>query len=181
MNLDELNQNECVILNAKKVKGGKVQLMFAEKIANPNLKPTSIVGILNKSDERFANTGKPRYAWHSGEASDIKAALDIDCSSLANEGDTMEVNLLNPSIQGQDLHIQITETTQGDEYDFANLDTRAKRAGKDGDFILSSDGDYIFVKSDVVPGTAKHTFLENTARKSTVTSTDDAVAQALVG
>lgn len=179
--IENLKQGECAILSARKVKGGKVQLMFAEKIKNPNLKPTSILGILNKSDERFTVEGKPRYAWHSGEVNDIKAALGIDCSTLVNEGDTMEVNQIAPQLDGQDLHIQITETTKGDDYDYANLDTRAKRAGKDGDFILSSKGEYIFVKSDVVQGEASHVFLQDTVRNAVATATDDAVAQAIGG
>ena len=179
--VENLKQGECAVISARKVKGGKVQLMFAEKITNPNLKPASIVGILNKSDERFTIEGKPRYAWHSGEISDIKTALGIDCSSLVNEGDTMDINMANPTIDDQELHIQITETIDGTDYDFANLDTRAKRAGKDGDFILSAEGDYIFVKSDVVVGNPTHTFLQNTVRKINVVSTDDAVAQAIGG
>tara|TARA_R100001082_G_scaffold108080_1_gene82834 strand:+ start:643 stop:1185 length:543 start_codon:yes stop_codon:yes gene_type:complete len=180
MKIENLKQGQFAILSAKKVKGGKIQLMCAEKIKNPNLRPTSIVSILNKSDERFIAEAKPRFAWQSGEAEDIKNALGIDCSSLVNEGDVMEVNLLNPKINGEELHIQITETTKGDEYDFANLDTRAKRAGKDGDFILSAEGDYIFVKADVITGTPNHIFLEDTQR-NTVASTDDAVAQAIGG
>jgi hypothetical protein len=181
MNTQDLKPGQCMIVSAKKVGGNKVQLMFAEKITNPNLRPTSIVGLLNKSDERFTTEDKPRYAWHSGEVADIKAALGIDCSSLANEGDVMEINALNPAIDGVPLHIQITETTKGDDYDVANFQTRAKRAGKDGDFILSEGGAYIYVKSDVVSGAARHVFLENTKRSESGLSTDDAVAQAIGG
>lgn len=181
MELQDLNKGECLIVSAKRVGGGKIQVMFAEKITNPNLRPNSIVGLLNKSDDRFTVEEKPRYAWHSGEAADIKAALGIDCSSLVNEGDTMDVNLLNPSINGESLHIQITETTKGDKYDVANFDKRAKRAGKDGDFILSAEGAYIYVKADVVPGSAKHVFLKDTQRSGAALSTDDAVAEALEG
>ena len=39
------------MISAKKVKGGKIQLMCAEKIKNPNLRPTSIVSILNNKNE----------------------------------------------------------------------------------------------------------------------------------
>ena len=46
----------------------------------------------------------------------------------------------------------------------ANIETRAKRAGKDGDFIYSSDGEHIFVKATVVQGEASHVFLSNTTR-----------------
>ncbi len=181
MNIEDLKTGECVVVSAKKVSGDKVQLMFAERIANPNLRPTSIVGLLNQSDERFNVSAKPRYAWHSGEITDIKTALGIDCSSLTEEGQVMELGHVNPTINGQSLSIQITETTNGSEYDVANFETRAKRAGKDGDFILSENGSYIYVKSDVVLGDAKHVFLSNTRRADSAMSLDSAVAEAIAG
>jgi hypothetical protein len=179
--LNDLKKGDCLLLSAKRVGGGKIQLMFAEKITNPNLRPNSIVGLLNKSDERFTVEEKPRYAWHSGEVADIKAALGIDCSDLTEEGATKEIGMLNPAINGQPLHIQITESTSGDAYDVANFETRAKRAGKDGDFIVSAEGAYIYVKSDVVQGEAKHVFLKDTQRKSAGSTTDDAVASQIAG
>ena len=166
----------------QRVKNGKVQLMFAEKITNPHLRLGSIAGVLNASDDRFSNTEqKPRYAWETGMPADIQAALGIDVSDV-QEGQIKELNILNPEIKGAKLHIQITETTDGDDYDFANLDTRAKRAGAGGDFILTQDGDYIFVNADVVPGEAKHRFFKDTMRASEGASSEGAdVADAIGG
>ena len=79
------------------------------------------------------------------------------------------------------MSIQITETTNGSEYDVANFETRAKRAGKDGDFILSENGSYIYVKSDVVLGEPKHVFLSNTRRADSAMSLDSAVQEAIAG
>ena len=177
--LSNLKKGEMLIVSARGVKGGKVQLTFAQKITNPNLRPGSIVGMLNKSDDRFTQEAKPRFAWIAGEKSDIHAALGIDLSALA-EGDTKDLNVLNPMVDGEALNIQITETTAGSDFDVANFETRAKRAGKDGDFILDSAGEYIYVKSTVVPGEAKHVFIANTVRQSQAAgAAGDAVADAI--
>ena len=142
MEIKDLQNGQVLLVSAKGVKGGKVQLMFAEKITNPNLRPAGIVGLLNASDERFSQESKPRYAWETGSPEDIKNALGIDVSGL-QFGEERPIGKLNPTIAGMPLHIQITETTQGTDFEVANYMTRAKRAGADGDFILTADGQYI--------------------------------------
>jgi hypothetical protein len=163
--VENLEGREMLLVAARGVKGGKVQLTFAQKVDNPNARPSSIVGILNASDDRFNLPGKARYAWMSGEPNDIKSSLDIDVFNMA-EGEVRELNIVDPKIQGQDLNIQITESTEGSEYDIANVETRAKRAGKDGDYILTKDGHFIFTKTTVVLGEAKHVFINDTVRAS---------------
>jgi hypothetical protein len=88
--------------------------------------------------------------------------------------------MANPKIAGDDreLNIQITETTEGSEYDVQNFETRAKRAGKDGDFILFN-GMYIYVRTTVVTGEPKHKTFENTTRQETGNSASSAIADAL--
>ena len=175
--VENLEGREMLLVAARGVKGGKVQLSFAQKVDNPNSRPASIVGLLNASDDRFSLSGKARYAWMSGEPQDIKTTLGIDCFNMA-EGEVRELNILNPQIQGKDLNIQITETTQGSEYDIANVETRAKRAGKDGDFILYN-GMYIYVRATVVAGEPKHFTYENTTRQGNENSASSAIADAL--
>lgn len=177
--VENLEGRELLITEARKIKGGKIQLTFAQKIENPHARPGSIAGLLNASDERFSKASNGvRYAWMSGTPGDIQASLGLDVSSLQNEGDKMVVNMLNPKIQGNALNIQITETTQGNEYEKANYETAAKRAGKDGEFILSKDGKYIFVRATVVAGEAQHVFIKDTVRPSQIVSedADEAVA-----
>lgn len=151
-----LNPGEIMLVSAKGTKGNKVQLEFAQIIPSTNTS-TSILGMLNASDDRFNQT-KARRAWVSGEKADIKKIFDIDVTSL-EEGVVLEIGKLNPTINNQPLNIQITETTKGTDYDVANFEKTAKRAGKDGDFILTSSGEYIYVKTDVVSGEAKHQFI----------------------
>lgn len=170
-------KNVAKITGARKVAGDKIQLTFEQKIQNPEARPSSIVGILNKGDERFTQEDKPRYAWVTGTSSGIKESLGIDTSSLANEGDTMDLDIVNPKINGAPLNIQITETTQGTEYDLQNVETRAKRAGKDGEFILSPEGEYIFMKATVVAGDPKHVFIANTIRAGQAVGNLDAAVE----
>lgn len=165
-----------VLESAKGVKGGKVQLTFSQ-IVETGKAPTSILGLLNESDERF-NQQKPRYAWMTAQPSDVKKYFGIDVSGLA-EGDELEINQVDPRMAGIDspLNIQITETTEGSDYDVENFDTRAKRAGKNGDFILHN-GMYIYVRTTVVAGEPKHKIFENTTRQGD-NSASNAIADAL--
>lgn len=164
--IEQLEGRELLITEARKVKGGKVQLTFAQKVQNPNVRPASIAGLLNASDERFTQSGGVRYSWMAGTPEDIKNALGIDVSDLQNEGDKKELNILNPTIQGEPVNIQITEVTTPNEYEEANFETMAKRAGKNGDYILSTEGKYIFVRYTVVAGEPKHAFIADTVRSS---------------
>ncbi len=166
-----------VLESAKGVKGGKVQLTFSQ-IVETGKAPTSILGLLNESDERF-NQQKPRFAWMSAQPADIKKYFGIDVSEL-QEGDELEIGLVDPRMNGVDspLNIQITETTEGTDYDVKNFEKTAKRAGKNGDFILHN-GMYIYVRATVVVGEAKHKIFENTTRQEVDNSASSAIADAL--
>lgn len=177
MKVEDLSKGQCLLVSAKGVANGKISLKFAELISNPNLRPSSIVGKLNASDDRFnQEPAKPRYAWMTGEPADIKEYLGVDVSGLAEGQEQFIGKVLD------ELSIQITETTEGSDYDMENIDTRAKRAGSDGDFIYSEDGKHIFVKSTVVEGDAKHVFLSNTKRgEDSSSAVDDAIEAATGG
>lgn len=154
-----------VLESAKGVKNGKVQLCFSQ-IVETGAAPTNILGLLNKSDDRF-NQQKPRYAWLTAEPSDVRNVFGIDVANLA-EGDTLEIDMVDARIVGDDraLNIQINETTDGNDYEIANHERTAKRAGKDGDFIMK-DGKYIYVRTTVVSGAPKHNIFTDTTRKET--------------
>ena len=169
--------NTIVLESAKGVKGGKVQLTFSQ-IVNTGKTSTSILGLLNESDERF-NQQKPRFAWMTAEPKDINKYFGIDVSGLG-EGEVLEIGAVDPRMAGIDspLNIQITETTEGSEYDVKNFEKTAKRAGKDGDFILFN-GMYIYVRTTVVAGEPKHKTFENTTRQEVGNSASSAIADAL--
>jgi hypothetical protein len=161
-----LNPGEMMLVSAKAVNGGKVSLTFAQVVETEKT-TTSLTSLLNASDARF-NQQKPRYAWITGEPADIKNTFGIDVSGLAL-GQTLEIGMSNPTVAGKELNILITETTEGNEWEVANFETSAKRAGKDGDFILTQDGLYIYQRTSVVVGpVAKtdHKIIKDTVRKS---------------
>ncbi len=170
--------NKLVLESARGVKGGKVQLAFSQVIKTAT-SSANVLGLLNEDDDRF-NQQKPRYSWLSGTPASIEKQFGIDVSSLG-EGDVLEIGQVDPKLAGfpeETLNIQITETTEGSEWQVANFDRAAKRAGKDGDFIMKDDM-YIYVNSTVVTGEANHTILSDTTRKAP--SASSAIDAALNG
>lgn len=153
-----LVKGETLLVSAKAVNGNKVQLEFAEVISNPynRARANGLVSMLNKSDDRFGSSA--RRAWITGEPSDISEFLGIDFSGLAY-GQVKELNVLNPEIGGERLRVQITETTTPDAYQSDNIETTAKKAGADGDFIMHG-GAHIFSNAEVVTGEPEHKFLK---------------------
>lgn len=164
--LANLQANQVLMLQARKVRGGKIQIEFAEVIDSG--RTVNPLGLFNKSDDRFSSN-KARRAWLTAESKDASKLLGIDFSdaadwitdSLGNE--VLELNVLNPTVNVNGtvhtLKVQITETTTPTEYQAANLQTAAKRKGKDGDFI-THQGMYIFANTQVVFDKANHTLLE---------------------
>jgi len=168
--------NKVTLVSAKGVKGGKVQLTFSQ-IVETSKNATSLTSLLNASDERF-NQQKPRLAWMSAEPTDVQKLFGIDAN--LEEGQELEINMVDPRIAGDDrpLNIRIIESTKGSDYDVANFETRAKRAGKDGDYILHN-GMYIYVKTSIVLGTPEHVLYTETTRKEAGASASSAIADAL--
>lgn len=173
-----IEKGETILVAAKQINGGKVSLEFAEIISNPNAGAKGsnpLTQLLNKSDSRFSP--RARRAWESGEKSDIEALFGLDLSSLSEVGDTQELNILNPTVQGMRVRVLLTETTIPTDYQRNNIQTQAKRAGKDGDFI-THDGMYIFSNTNAVPmeGEPQHTFLkadERAGRKGIAANATD--------
>lgn len=159
-----LNTGDIMLVSAKGVAGGKVTLEFAQHVSTGNTN-NSILSLINESDERF-NKQKPRHAWMTGNKEDIAKVFNIASVLTMTEGQTIEIGQLNPTINGEKLSIRITETTKGSDYDRANLDKKAKRAGKDGAFIFHK-GMHIFTNTDVVVGEPRHILLEMDARSET--------------
>lgn len=167
--VETLTKGEMLITEAKLINGGKIQLEFAQMVTLPNSNK-SILGLLNQSDERFNSVPKARRAWLSGVKEDIENLFNIKLTELVNIGDKKELNILNPTLNGEALNIQFKETTKGNDYDLANIETQAKRAGKDGAFIYTKDGEYIFTQTTVVTGEPKHFFFENTRQETKTVS-----------
>lgn len=162
--LETLTPGQTLLVHARKVNGGKLQLEFAEKLQQAD-RPVNALAVFNKSDDRFSNGAGARRAWMTVEPSDASELLGIDLSDEskyttdAMGRDIMPLNVLSPKAGDHTLRVQIVETTNASEWDAQNIETRAKRRGKDGDFITHK-GMYIFTQSTVVFGEPNNVFLE---------------------
>ena len=65
--LEGLQAGECLLMSARKVNNGKIQLEFAEKIAAKD-RPISALTVLNASDSRFSSGA--RRGWATAEPID---------------------------------------------------------------------------------------------------------------
>lgn len=165
--LETLTPGQTLIVNARKVNGGKLQLEFAEKLQRED-RPVNALSVFNKSDQRFSGGNGARRSWLTVEPSDASELLNVnltdDSKYTTDERGfvIMPLNILNPTVNGQRMRVQIVETTEATEWDAANIEDSAKRAGKDGPFITHK-GMYVFTQSTVVFGEPKHVFLESDA------------------
>ncbi len=157
-------RNDLTLVSARKINGTKIELEFTQAVITGEERPTNILGLLNASDERFSQVGNLSHAWLSAEPQDATALFGVDFSSLKELGDKMELNIVNPTINDQELNMQIIETTNGNEYEVANMDKSAKRTGKGGAFILTEEGFIIYRRATIVIGEAKHFVFKNTKR-----------------
>ena len=151
--LDTLKAGNTLLVEAKQVNGGKIQIEFVEIIQTGD-KNTGInlLGLLNKSDDRFSSNA--RRAWMVGEAVDISESFGIDVGPGASwyakdNTEFLELNILNPVVQGYKCKIVVTETTTPTEWQADNIETKAKRKGKGGDYI-THDGNYIFSNTSAI-------------------------------
>ena len=167
--LQGLQMNETLLVSARKVAGQKVQLEFAEILQKESTQSANPLAIFNKSDERFSQTGKARRAWMTVQPQDASSILGIDLSDSAawtvnNLGqEVLMLNVLNPVaiVNGETLalKVEVVETTTPTEYQLDNIETAAKRRGKDGSFCTHK-GNYIFANTRIAFNKANHVMLE---------------------
>ena len=168
--LKDLQPNEVLLVSARKVSNGKIQLEFAEKIQAAD-KPMNALTILNMSDDRFSSGA--RRAWVTAEVADASERFNVNFGDdgewyESEKGEMMDLNIIAPclDVNGKTLYfkVQVLETTEPTEYQAEHVETAAKRAGKEGDFI-THNGDYIFSNTTVVivpkDTVVKHTWLES--------------------
>ena len=163
--LATLTAGNSLLVHARRVNGGKVQLELAEIIESADRGATNVLGMFNKSDDRFS-AGGARRAWLTAEPTDASNLLGIDLSTsnpawmTDDQGrEILPLNVLNPQVNGNTLRVRIVETTEPSSWQAQNIERAAKRAGADGPFILHG-GKYIFSNTEVVFNEAKHLLLE---------------------
>lgn len=154
--LTTLKLGQTLLTRFRKIEGGFVQMELAE--VKEGSRGLSAAFVFNQSDNRFSRNSA-RRAWQPATPADVEMTLGIsvaddqawEMDDMGNE--ILTVNILNPvaSFEGQEfpLRVQIVETTEPTDWQRANINTSAKRRGRDGDFILHN-GDYIFTRSSIV-------------------------------
>jgi hypothetical protein len=158
-----------ILTTVTAVAGGKFQIEIAEVI-----RPASVAALLNEGDDRFTQ-GKPRRAWQAASAESLMNHFGIDVTGM-NEKDTKEVNITNPSINGQVLRVQVREFTETEvlanraaaekngnktesfDYLLNNKQKRAKSitTGEDEKRYLVKNGELIYSTTQIALEEAKH-------------------------
>mgnify|MGYP003679453700 CR=1 FL=1 len=175
---DSLRQGETLLVEAKKVANGKIQLEFVEQL-NTAARAKNALTVLNKSDDRFSG-GKPQKAWVTAEPADVGELLGVNLGDDAEwysatrnskAAEVLDLNVLNPlDFDGDRFRVIITETLEPSEYHAQDPEHYAKKKGKDGDLILHN-GCYIFRYANVLvtnePTDEMHTWLKSDVASST--------------
>ena len=117
--LDTLKPNETLLLQARKVANGKIQLEVAEQIQVSD-SPMNVLGMLNKSDDRFKSNA--RRTWITAEPTDATELFDINFGTDAEwymgtsksgaQVELLDLNVLNPVINDMRCRILVTETIE---------------------------------------------------------------------
>ena len=173
----------------KTINPSKIQLEFAEKTQGMEGNANALLSMLNASDERF--TSGARRAWVTAEITDASKMFGINFGDDADwvmdpnlNKEVLPLGIENPTLNGFELRIQIEETLEGTEWQLQNIETSAKRRGKDGDYI-THNGKYIFSNTRVVPlkkgVEPKHVLLQADAATATVDSVDDIIVDETSG
>ena len=168
--LDTLKPNETLLLQARKVANGKIQLEVAESIQVSD-RPMNVLGMLNKSDDRFKSNA--RRTWITAEPTDATELFDINFGADADwymgtsksgaQVELLDLNVLNPVINDMRCRILVTETIEPTDWQAENVERAAKRRGAEGEFI-THDSNYIFSNTTLVltneDTKSMHTFLK---------------------
>jgi hypothetical protein len=179
-----LTSGKSLLVQAVKTTNpSKIQLEFAEKTQGMEGNANALLSMLNASDERF--TSGARRAWVTAEIADASKMFGINFGDDADwvmdpnlNKEVLPLGIENPTLNGFELRVQIEETLEGTEWQLQNIETSAKRRGKDGDYI-THNGKYIFSNTRVVPlkkgVEPKHVLLQADAATATVDSVDDII------
>lgn len=177
LQIAELGNNVPLLTKVRKVNGGKYQIEVAEKIPEAstatNDTSSTLLSIMNESDERFSQGVGARRGWLTVGAPELKKYMNIDVSQLTfateqgNNGENQEVawiGKVNPTINGLKVALQVVETlTPQDAYQAENPQRTCKKANNG--LILLKDNQLIFSKTKIgVQGKIKHTIIQHDAK-----------------
>ena len=164
--VETLKNGECLLVDARVVANDKISLQFAEVI-RPENEQMSLLAYSNRYDDSFSN--KARRSWLITDRQAATEDYGVDFSEMNEnwydgpKGTMLDLNILNPTLNGFNVRLAIKETTEPTPWQEQNYETAAKRRGKNGPHMLHN-GEYIF-SNVIVVGVkdgqeVKHTRLE---------------------
>lgn len=162
--LKTINKGETLLTTVRKVSGGKFQIEIAEIVENPTAK-LNVASLLNAGDDRFTQSEtKPRRAWQSATPEGLKS-IGVDVAKLkfsTVEGkEIAEVNMLNPSLAGERLHVRLVDSL---EPSYAGQQPK-QVADKDGNITyFMKGGKNIYQSSQIVAGEVTHAIIPSDER-----------------
>lgn len=174
-----------VLTKITRVKNNSLQAELVDTIEKPGR--MNVLAKLNKGDERF-KVGSQRRAWFpvtilSLREIGVNPLILLQIEAL-KETEFLELNMESPKVEGDELRIQVVESTIPDAYQKANAVKSAKQimiseeiasnsniktdynlrnyVGKNGFFVDKNDA-FIFAKATVTVGSqVEHKFIEAT-------------------
>jgi hypothetical protein len=190
--LEDLEVNETMLVQAIKTSDpDRIQLEFAEKVRGFEGSASALIQMANADDDRFGKAGARRH-WLGGTLTSLSKMFNMNFGDDADweedeklEKEVLRLGVMNPTIKGHRLRVVVQETTTPkDDYQKDNVETTAKRRGKDGD-IITYNGKPIFSNTVLLPlakgQEAPHKFLQSDAVDSEVKSTSDDLIQDEIG
>lgn len=150
--VETLKNGECLLVDARVVANDKISLQFAE-IIRPANEQMSLLAYSNRYDDSFAT--KARRSWLITDRQAATEDYGVDFSEMNQDwyegpkGTMLDLNILNPTLNGYNVRLAIKETTEPTPYQQANLETSCKTRGKGGEPITHK-GEYIFSNVIVV-------------------------------
>jgi hypothetical protein len=173
------------ITSVKRVRNGKLQAQMQDKVQKPGA--VNVLAALNEGDEAFDNSGSLRYGWFAVTTIGL-AKMGVDEEDIATiseleEGEQFDIEIENPSIEGEALRLRIVETTSPSKYDTENTLKQAKKleitkviAERDNiptefdlsnyigeyGYFMTPDGYHVFSNTSVTTESQlKHVFLKD--------------------
>ncbi|MEX2345288.1 MAG: hypothetical protein WD604_06725 [Balneolaceae bacterium] len=161
--LDNLNlkPSETRIIGVRPTKNAmELLLVFAERVERPSSRKA--LADFNASDERFGNSNA-QPVWMKAMLADVAVLLPeaVDaCKQAIEEQDYVSLDILNPTLNGKRLRIEIKETHKPSKRQVENIEISAKQDGL-GNYLHRYNL-AIFVSTDVVKGEPQHQFIQHT-------------------
>ncbi len=146
----------------------------------------SALQVLNASDARFSSGA--RRGWATADLGDTSEIFNVnlgddadwymDTTKSGKSIEVLDLNILNPEFNGLRFRVRVIESTEPtkNQMEYADkigvaVNTLAKKAGKDGDYILHQ-GQHIFMNSFVdllhESEDPQHVFLKSDTSNSTI-------------